>query len=152
MSNCLALFDSTHHGNTERLIQKLVSKFNINSINVNEINGNDNFSQYEIYVFASGVYHGKPSSKILKFIEENATLINQKKVFLVLTSGSKNPKYLEYFKEELSNYGIRTDETYHCLGFDTFGLFKLIGGIAKNHPDEKDMEEICQIFKEKFDV
>ena len=152
MSNCLALFDSKHHGNTERLIQKLVSKFNINSINVNEISGNNNFSQYEICVFASGVYNGKPSSKILKFIEENAALIKQKKVFLVLTSGSKNPKYLEYFKEELSKSGIRTDETYQCLGFDTFGIYKLIGGIAKNHPDEKDMEEICHIFKDKFKI
>lgn len=28
---------------------------------------------------------------------------------------------------------------YQCLGFDTFGPFKLIGGIAKGHPNEDEI-------------
>ena len=27
---------------------------------------------------------------------------------------------------------------YHCQGFDTFGPFKLLGGIAKGHPTEEE--------------
>ena len=29
---------------------------------------------------------------------------------------------------------------FGCKGYDTFGPFKLVGGIAKGHPDEKDLE------------
>ena len=28
---------------------------------------------------------------------------------------------------------------FSCKGFDTFGPFKLIGGVSKGHPDEKDI-------------
>ena len=29
---------------------------------------------------------------------------------------------------------------FGCKGYDTFGPFKLAGGIAKGHPDEKDLK------------
>ena len=29
---------------------------------------------------------------------------------------------------------------FGCKGYDTFGPFKLVGGIAKGHPDAKDLE------------
>lgn len=29
---------------------------------------------------------------------------------------------------------------YSCLGFDTFGPFKLFGGIAKGHPSQDEIE------------
>ena len=28
---------------------------------------------------------------------------------------------------------------FGCKGYDTFGPFKLVGGIAKGHPDQKDL-------------
>ena len=28
---------------------------------------------------------------------------------------------------------------FGCKGYDTFGPFKLVGDIAKGHPDEKDL-------------
>lgn len=31
--------------------------------------------------------------------------------------------------------------TFTCRGFDTFGPFRLIGGIAKGHPNEKELEK-----------
>lgn len=29
---------------------------------------------------------------------------------------------------------------FGCLGFDTFGLFKLVGGIAKGRPNQEDLD------------
>lgn len=31
-------------------------------------------------------------------------------------------------------------DTFCCKGYDTFGPFKLIGGIAKGHPSAKDLD------------
>jgi multimeric flavodoxin WrbA len=32
-------------------------------------------------------------------------------------------------------------------GYDTFGPFKLIGGLAKGHPDDKDLENAVAFFR-----
>jgi flavodoxin len=36
---------------------------------------------------------------------------------------------------------------FSCKGYDTFGLFKLIGGLAKGHPDDNDLENAVTFFK-----
>lgn len=37
---------------------------------------------------------------------------------------------------------------FSCKGFDTFGLFKLIGGISKGHPDKNDLDNAKTFLKE----
>lgn len=36
---------------------------------------------------------------------------------------------------------------YHCLGYDTFGPFKLVGGIAKGHPTEEEIAEAVRFYQ-----
>ena len=36
---------------------------------------------------------------------------------------------------------------YHCLGFDNFGPFKLVGGIAKGHPTEKEIADAVKFYQ-----
>ena len=35
---------------------------------------------------------------------------------------------------------------YYCKGFDTYGPFKLIGGIAKGHPTEEEIEGAVRFY------
>lgn len=36
---------------------------------------------------------------------------------------------------------------FSCKGYDTFGPFKLIGGIAKGHPDTQDLENARKFYR-----
>ena len=36
---------------------------------------------------------------------------------------------------------------YHCLGFDTFGPFKLVGGVAKGHPTEEEIRGAVEFYQ-----
>ena len=36
---------------------------------------------------------------------------------------------------------------FGCKGYDTFGPFKLVGGIAKGHPNEEDMKNAADFVK-----
>ena len=36
---------------------------------------------------------------------------------------------------------------FGCKGYDTFGPFKLVGGIAKGHPDEEDIKNAVEFVK-----
>ena len=37
--------------------------------------------------------------------------------------------------------------TYGCSGYDTFGPFKLVGGLKKGHPDAKEIGEAVQFYR-----
>ncbi|MCR5674581.1 MAG: hypothetical protein K6G16_02615 [Lachnospiraceae bacterium] len=36
---------------------------------------------------------------------------------------------------------------YLCPGFDTFGPFKLVGGIQKGHPTEKEIRDAVAFYQ-----
>lgn len=36
---------------------------------------------------------------------------------------------------------------YRCQGYDTFGPFKLVGGIAKGHPTVDEIQKVVKFYK-----
>jgi hypothetical protein len=36
---------------------------------------------------------------------------------------------------------------YQCQGYDTFGPFKLVGGIAKGHPSEEEIKGAVEFYQ-----
>lgn len=36
---------------------------------------------------------------------------------------------------------------YECLGFDTFGPFKLVGGLQKGHPTEDEIQKAVEFYQ-----
>ena len=36
---------------------------------------------------------------------------------------------------------------FSCKGYDTFGPFRLVGGIAKGHPDAADLEDARRFYR-----
>ena len=100
-------------------------------------------SSYDMIGFASGIYFSKFHQSILKFAEKN--LPDDKKVFLICTyGGSGNYKSIERI---LDKKHASVDGKFGCKGYDTFGPFKLFGGIAKGHPDDKDIQNAVEFVK-----
>ena len=80
---------------------------------------------------------------ILGFAEKN--LPDGKKIFLICTyGGSANYKSLEQILDKKHSKVIGK---FGCKGYDTFGPFKLVGGIAKDHPNEEDMKNAVDFVK-----
>ena len=101
-------------------------------------------SEYDRIGFASGIYLSKFHQTILKFAAEN--LPEDKEVFLISTyGGSTNYKSIE---DILKEKHAKIIGKFGCKGYDTFGPFKLVGGIAKGHPNEKDLEAAVNFMTE----
>ena len=136
------VYASVHHGNTEKLVKRIAEECRLDLIDaIKQMNADLN--DYDIIGFASGIYYSKFHKSILKFIEKN--LADDKKVFLICTyGGSANFKSIEQIlnKKHASVVG-----KFGCKGYDTFGPFKLVGGIAKGHPDEEDMKNAVDFVK-----
>ncbi len=117
------------------LVEKIAEKCKVDLIDAVQQPKAD-LSDYDRIGFASGIYFSKFHQTILKFASEN--LPENKKVFMICTYGGNTAyKSLEVILKEKKTDIIGK---FGCKGYDTFGPFKLVGGIAKGHPDEKDLE------------
>ena len=134
---------SQHHGNTKKLLDAIKDLGDVKLINVVECKEAD-LSDYDIIGFTSGTYFGKFSGKVIEFAKNN--LPGKKRVFLIITYGVKG-SYTKEMEQIITEKSCRLLGTYGCRGFDTFGPLKLIGGIAKGHPDENDVRGAIEFFR-----
>jgi flavodoxin len=78
----------------------------------------------------------------------NFALVNlpqDKKVFYICTNGG-NASYKSI--EEIANEKNAIEiGRFSCKGYDTFGPFKLVGGLAKGHPNDSDLKNAVEFFK-----
>ena len=94
-------------------------------------------SRYDRIGFASGIYYGSFAKQLLAYAEEK--LPKGKSVFYIATYGTKKPSYFKAIGKIAESKDCKEIGRYGCLGFDTYGPFKLIGGIAKGHPTEDEI-------------
>jgi flavodoxin len=80
---------------------------------------------------------------VLSFATVN--LPENKKVFYICTNGG-NASYKSIEEIAKKKHAVEIGR-FSCKGYDTFGPFKLVGGLAKGHPDNKDLEDAVSFFK-----
>ena len=135
---------SRHHGNTRKLIDAIAKKHDLTLIDATQVK-TANLSDYDLIGFASGICYSKFHKSVLQFAEQN--LPAGKKVFFLYTCGAKKEGYTKAITAAVSGHSARILGEYGCFGFNTFGPFKLIGGIAKGHPDADDLNGAVSFFE-----
>ncbi len=138
------IYASIHHGNTKKVLNAMqkVRKFDL--IKASDCHKTD-LKNYDIIGFASGIYAGDFHKSILSVIKKIP--LEGKKVFLVYTCGMKYRDHAKHMKKIITEKGGSVSGEFYCRGFDTFGPFRLIGGIAKKHPSPDDMEQAADFIK-----
>lgn len=136
------IYASTHHQNTQKLVSALAQKFDLILIDATAIR-EKNLREYDRIGFASGIYFNKFHQSILNFAAVN--LPHNKEVFLICTYGAKSD--FASLESIIKSKQCKILGEFGCKGYDTFGPFKLIGGLAKGHPDEKDIENVVEFYR-----
>ncbi|MCR4718972.1 MAG: flavodoxin [Firmicutes bacterium] len=137
------IYVSVHHGNTKKVIEAIASK---NDVDVFDVLSKEriNLEEYDCIGIASGIAYGKYYPQMIKFVEGN--LPENKKVFFLHTAGSPRENHNAAVKAVADSKSCECLGTYFCKGFDTYGPFKLIGGIAKGHPNNNDIQRAINFF------
>ena len=131
------VYYSKHHGNTKKLIDAIVAADpSITLIDVTAQPMTD-LSGYDRIGFASGIYFSAFAKQIIAFTD--ACLPENKEVFYIYTHGAPKGDFLKAMREIAEKKHCREIGEYRCKGYDTFGPFKLVGGIAKGHPTEDEI-------------
>ena len=139
------IYYSKHHENTKKLLDAIKNASSDEITLIDVTNTPDaSLAEYDLIGFASGIYFSKFDKRVLKFAKDNTP--NGKKVFFIYTCGSEKDGYTKSIREALSGKVVDVLGEYGCLGFDTYGPFKLIGGVAKNHPDDTDINGVISFY------
>ncbi len=136
------VYHSYHHGNTKKLVDAIARGREVTLIDA-AVQMEADLTAYDLIGFASGVYFGKFHSSVLDFARKN--LPEGKRVFFLCTYGGKSAT--KDISEIARAKSAEALGEFSCKAFDTFGPFKLIGGINKGHPDAKDLEDARRFFE-----
>ena len=143
MNNTVIVYASTHHGNTEKLVQAIAAEYPVDLVNI-AADGTGDLSAYERIGIASGVAFGKYYPEMLAYLSEH--LPEDKKVFFIHTAGKPEEKQCAAAKETAGSRHCECLGVFCCKGYDTYGPFKLIGGLNRSHPDAEDIAAAKQFY------
>lgn len=139
------VYYSRHHGNTKQLVDALAGAFGgIDLINAAAAE-DASLGSYDRIGFASGIYYSKFHKSVLRLAE--ACLPAGKPVFFLYTCGTKNQSYTNAISRIARAKNAEILGEYGCLGFDTFGPFRLVGGISKGHPSPEDVAGAVRFYQ-----
>lgn len=102
-------------------------------------------SDFDCVGFASGIYFASFAKQLLAFAEKH--LPQNMDVFFINTCGVQSGVYFDAIRKIAKAKNCRELGSYQCLGYDTFGPFKLVGGIAKGHPTEDEIAAAVSFYQ-----
>lgn len=151
MKKIAIVYASYHHGNTRKILNNLkiglrndleieLDLYDILKMEKPAIN------DYDIIGFASGIYALGVHKKLQSYVKALEDQIG-KSSFLIYTCGSEKLSMPSSFLKLLESKGFEILGSEFCLGYDTFGPLKLIGGVNKNKPNQEDFEKILSFLK-----
>ena len=127
---------SRHHGNTRKVLEAMADEGGLDLIDVTTRQA-VRLDGYDCIGFASGIYGFAFHPAVAAFARQY--LPQGKPVFFVYTCGGTRGAGSRAVAEIARSRGCPVLGEFGCRGYDTFGPFKLMGGIARGRPNEADL-------------
>lgn len=144
MANIVIIYASTHHGNTKKVVDAIAEECGVELVDATKVHEKD-LRGYDLIGFASGIFYTKFHEQVLNFARVN--LPTGKDVFFIATAGNPIELNFKSIAEVAKEKSCNEVGRFQCKGFDTFGPFKLVGGIQKGHSDEDELKAALEFFK-----
>ena len=138
------VFYSQHHKNTRKLVEAIkesdpeVKLIDVSVTKVAELDGYDRIG------IASGIYYSRFAKLLMEYLTTH--LPEGKEVFALYTCGQMRASYTKDIKALVEEKKGTYRGEYGCFGFDTFGPFKLVGGLQKGHPTEEEIQSAVDYY------
>ncbi len=139
------IYYSKHHGNTKKLLDAIVAADpEVELVDATKKQELD-LSRYDKIGFASGIYFNKFAEQIQNFAKVNLPV--GKDVFFIATAGNPTKSCFNSIAAVIDEKHCKELGRYISKGFDTYGPFKLIGGLQKGHPTEEEVHAAVEFYK-----
>lgn len=144
----MILYRSKHHGNTKKLVDAIVENFDdVDTLDIATLGKNEvpDLSPYHIVGVASGIYYGAFDKDLKRVLQ--AALKPGDKVFALLTYGGEDKWYVRDIDGLCRVQQADLLTSYGCPGFDTWGPFKLKGGVNQGHPTAEEIDGAVAFYR-----
>lgn len=145
MKKAIIFCYSKHHGNTRKISEAIKNSCGVKLVTIpcGEL---PDLKGFELVGFSSGIYMSDFAQQMYELLDDLKGL-DGRDCFTIYTSGSASDKLDRAFVQKLKSKGANLVGRFNCRGYNTYGLFKLIGGRHKGHPDSKDIETAVLFYK-----
>lgn len=137
MSRAVVVYASVHHQNTLKLVWAVAERIHADTVDLLR-DALPDLTGYDCVFFASGIYFNTFHRSLMDVI--GRTAFDGKRACLLYTCGLRYRDYARPAARLLARQGAAYGGSFGCRGFDTYGVLKRIGGIAKGHPNQTDLE------------
>ncbi len=144
MMKSLVVYVSVSHGNTEKVAKAISEVLGADLKEAKDVDPSA-VQNYDLIGLGSGVYNRKLHARLLKLVNEMPT--GSTRMFIFSTSGFGTTDFHTKMKKVVEGRGYRVVGDFACKGWDTWGPFKLVGGINKGRPDENDLVKAREFAK-----
>ena len=141
------VYASTHQGNTYKVVKAISEKYNIEMIDATKQSVAD-LQNYDVIGFASGISFGKFYDSVENFATENLPV--KKQVFFLYTCAMERKGFTNSMRKIVSQKEAVVLGEYGCKGYNTYGPWKVIGGMNKKHPTEEEIAAAVEFFEKLF--
>lgn len=148
----IILYASRHHGNTKKLVDAIVEAHpEVDTLDVKSLGKDEcpDLSEYHLIGVATGIYYSEIDKDLARVL--SGVLTPQDKVFGLMTYGGKNKWYGKDIDGICRMKQAIFMGVYGCLGFDTWGPFKIVGGVQKGHPSADEIQGAVDFYDKLVD-
>ena len=135
---------SRHHGNTRKVLEAMAQEGDVALIDVTTRQA-VRLEKYDCIGFASGIYGFEFHRAVVEFAQQY--LPQSKPVFFVYTYGGARGTGSKALTKIAKEKNCPILGEFFCKGYDTFGPFRMVGGIAKGHPNDRDLENARSFYR-----
>ncbi|MCQ4210835.1 flavodoxin domain-containing protein [Streptomyces longispororuber] len=138
--NALIVCTSVSHGNTRRVAGAMAQVLDAKVVPPEEADPAE-VAAAGLVGFGSGVFYGRLHPRLTAFVR--ALPDGRGRAFVFATSGLPELPLMPFARPSaqlLAGKGYEvTESPFSCRGFDTWGPFKVVGGLHKGRPGDADL-------------
>lgn len=132
---------SVSHGNTRKIAEAIGQELAARVVEPEQIDAAD-LADYDLIGFGSGIFGMAFHRRLYDFV--NGLPSEQgKKAFVFATRGGPQLTsffYMSQMVRILRAKGFDVVGTFSCLGFDTWLPLRLVGGLNRGRPNDRDLD------------
>lgn len=132
----LIVYESFHHGNTERVARAIADVLGAKLVRASEATIEE-VQRHELIGFGSGIYFGRHHRELRKLVRRLRPM--RKDAFVFSTSGADRNQN-RWLVAQLGRAGFVVRGDFFCPGFDTVGPLRFIGGLKRGRPSARDLD------------
>ena len=140
----LVIYGSHHHGSTKKLVEAIAERHPVDMVGA-QAQEKVEWDDYDLIGFASGIDFGKFYPAVT---DKAKRLPEGKAVFALYTCAKDSARYGDEILKIAAERNCIPCGKFGCRGYNTYGPWKLIGGMYKGHPNVQEQEAALHFFEE----